>query len=58
MYHRRKAIQTLHSTLQQTTMYTEECQCKYFNIKVNTLGVNPSVWGEGGILHPQGGNLC
>ena len=29
-------------------MYTEECQCKYFNIKVNTSGVNPSVCGGGG----------
>ena len=39
-------------TLQQTTMYTEEYQCKYFNIIVNTIhpngGHNPPQRGQYG----------
>ena len=36
----------LQYTLQQTTIYTLQYQCKYFNISGTIIGLNPSWWSD------------
>ena len=46
----------LQYTLQQTTIYTLEYQCKYFNITGTIIiGVNPSGGSDSAIAHWQSG---